>query len=60
MQRGLRSNTFAAMSAHQTKILIVDDDDDIRGLLTGFLAEEGFIASGVSNASGMDVNRRGV
>jgi len=42
------------MSAQQTKILIVDDDDDIRGLLTGFLAEEGFIASGVSNASGMD------
>jgi DNA-binding response OmpR family regulator len=42
------------MNAQQTKILIVDDDDDIRGLLTGFLAEEGFIASGVSDASSMD------
>jgi two-component system OmpR family response regulator len=43
------------MNAQQTKILIVDDDDDIRGLLTSFLAEAGFIATGVSDAASMDV-----
>ncbi len=42
------------MSAPQTKILIVDDDDDIRGLLTGFLADEGFHATGVADAPAMD------
>lgn len=42
------------MSAPQTKILIVDDDDDIRALLTGFLAEEGFGATGACDAPSMD------
>lgn len=42
------------MSAQQTKILIVDDDDDIRSLLMGFLTEEGFVAIGASDASSMD------
>lgn len=54
LQHGQGSNTFARMSAPQTKILIVDDDDDIRGLLIGFLTEEGFRATGVADAPSMD------
>ena len=54
MRRGLRLNTFGLMSTQHTKILIVDDDDDIRGLLIGFLSEEGFSATGASDASSMD------
>ena len=42
------------MSAQQTKILIVDDDDDIRDLLMRFLADEGFGAQGASDAASMD------
>lgn len=42
------------MGAQQTKILVVDDDDDIRKLLVSFLAEEGFGAFGASDASSMD------
>ena len=42
------------MSAQQTKILVVDDDDDIRGLLVDFLIEEGFGATGAANAQHMD------
>ena len=42
------------MSAQQTKILVVDDDDDIRGLLIGFLIDEGFGATGVADAPNMD------
>lgn len=42
------------MSTQQTKILIVDDDDDIRGLLIGFLTEEGFSATGAADAESMD------
>ncbi|MEL6226453.1 MAG: response regulator [Pseudomonadota bacterium] len=42
------------MSAQQTKILVVDDDDDIRGLLIGFLIDEGFRATGVADAPNMD------
>ncbi|MGF1651657.1 MAG: response regulator [Hyphomicrobiaceae bacterium] len=44
------------MSAQQTKILVVDDDDDIRGLLISFLAEEGFGAKGVPDAANMDAS----
>ena len=54
MRRGLRSNTFASMSAQQTKILIVDDDNDIRELLIRFLADEGFRMSGAPDAASMD------
>ncbi|MDX2287309.1 MAG: response regulator [Hyphomicrobiaceae bacterium] len=42
------------MGALQTKILVVDDDDDIRGLLVGFLTEEGFVAAGACDAPSMD------
>ena len=54
LRRGRCPNTFGRMSGKQTKILIVDDDDDIRGLLIGFLTEEGFSAIGASDAAGMD------
>lgn len=54
MQHRRGSNTFVRMSAPQTKILIVDDDDDIRGLLIGFLTEEGFSATGAPDATNMD------
>jgi DNA-binding response OmpR family regulator len=42
------------MNTQQAKILVVDDDDDIRGLLIGFLAEEGFGPTGVPDATSMD------
>lgn len=42
------------MNAPQAKILIVDDDDDIRGLLLESLSEEGFRATGVADATKMD------
>ena len=54
LRHGLGSNTFVPMSAQQTKILVVDDDDDIRGLLIRFLGDEGFVAFGASDASSMD------
>ncbi|MFM1814076.1 MAG: hypothetical protein RLZ98_771 [Pseudomonadota bacterium] len=54
LQHGHGSNTLARMSAPQTKILIVDDDDDIRALLMGFLAEEGFGTAGACDAPSMD------
>lgn len=41
------------MGMQQSKILIVDDDDDIRELLVNFLTEEGFTATGASDASTM-------
>ncbi|NJM33388.1 MAG: response regulator [Rhodomicrobium sp.] len=42
------------MNARHTKILVVDDDDDIRNLLVDFLTDEGFNASGASDALNMD------
>jgi two-component system OmpR family response regulator len=42
------------MGAEPAKILVVDDDDDIRGLLIGVLSEEGFATRGVPDAGRMD------
>ncbi|MEM7778372.1 MAG: response regulator [Pseudomonadota bacterium] len=42
------------MSAPTTRILIVDDDEDIRRLLTSFLTEEGFAVSEASDATSLD------
>lgn len=41
------------MGMQRTSILIVDDDNDIRELLVNFLIEEGFKATGASDASTM-------
>jgi len=42
------------MDQKQTKILIVDDDPALRGLLERYLAEQGFDVSGVENGTAMD------
>ena len=46
------------MSECQTRILVVDDDPDLRDLLTSYLAREGFAVSGAEDGRAMDVRRR--
>jgi two-component system phosphate regulon response regulator OmpR len=42
------------MSESQTRILVVDDDPDLRDLLTGYLAREGFAVAGAEDGRAMD------
>jgi len=42
------------MESHDTHILVVDDDPDLRELLGNYLSEQGFQVSGVENAAEMD------
>jgi len=42
------------MDKTRTKILVVDDEDDIRQPLINFLTQEGYQASGASDAVGLD------
>jgi two-component system phosphate regulon response regulator OmpR len=42
------------MSESQTRILVVDDDPDLRDLLTSYLAREGFAVSGAEDGRAMD------
>ena len=42
------------MDKTRTKILVVDDENDIRQLLINFLAQEGYQASGASDAIALD------
>jgi DNA-binding response OmpR family regulator len=42
------------MSECQTRILVVDDDPDLRDLLTSYLAREGFAVSGAEGGRAMD------
>ena len=42
------------MTEPTSRILVVDDDPDLRHLLTRFLLREGFEADGVEDGNGMD------
>jgi two-component system phosphate regulon response regulator OmpR len=42
------------MSDRATKILVVDDDPDLRGLLVGYLEREGFSVAGAEDGRAMD------
>ena len=42
------------MSESQTRILVVDDDPDLRDLLTSYLAREGFAVAGAEDGRAMD------
>jgi DNA-binding response OmpR family regulator len=42
------------MSECQTRILVVDDDPDLRDLLTSYLAREGFAVAGAEDGRAMD------
>jgi DNA-binding response OmpR family regulator len=42
------------MPEEATRIVVVDDDPDLRDLLTGYLAREGFAVTGAENGRDMD------
>ncbi len=42
------------MTDHPTRLLVVDDDDHIRALLTRYLTQEGFAVAGVEDGHAMD------
>jgi DNA-binding response OmpR family regulator len=42
------------MTDHPTRLLIVDDDEPIRALLTRYLTQEGFAVAGVEDGAAMD------
>ena len=43
------------MSEDSTQILVVDDDPDLRDLLIGYLAREGFAVTGAEDGRAMDI-----
>jgi CheY-like chemotaxis protein len=42
-------NAMAAVGERSAQVLVVDDDDDIRGVMREFLASEGYSSVGVAN-----------
>ena len=42
------------MTDHPTRLLVVDDDEHIRALLTRYLTQEGFAVAGVEDGAAMD------
>jgi two-component system OmpR family response regulator len=42
-------DTMPAVSERRAQVLVVDDDDDIRGVMREFLASEGYSSAGVAN-----------
>ena len=42
-------NAMAAVRGRSAQVLVVDDDDDIRGVMREFLAGEGYSSAGVAN-----------